>query len=89
MADIMKRLRQRLDRPAIGFGYAVRNDIQDAMEEIERLRTSLRALDALITEDPQQIEQAGRMRELIAGALISAGSWSDSDGPFPPLRART
>jgi hypothetical protein len=69
MADIAKRLQDRLDRPAIGFGYAVRNDMHEAIREIERLRATLRELDALITEDPQQISQAGQMRELIADAL--------------------
>ena len=69
MADIAKRLQDRLDRPAIGFGYAVRNDMHEAIREIERLRATLRELDALITEDPQQISQAGQMRELIANAL--------------------
>ncbi len=69
MADVAKRLQDRLDRPAIGFGYAIRNDMHEAIHEIERLRGALRELDALITEDPQQITQAGKMRELIARAL--------------------
>ncbi len=71
MADIAKRLQDRLDRPAIGFGYAVRNDMHEAIREIERLRATLRELDALVTEDPQQISQAGQIRDLIANALAT------------------
>ncbi len=69
MAGIVKRLQDRLDRPAIGVGSAIRTDFQDAIREIERLRAVLRAIDALVTEDPQQIEQAGRVRGLIAEVL--------------------
>ncbi len=72
MADIAKRLKERVDRPAIGFGFAVRSDFQDAILEIERLRATLREIDGLITEDPQQIEGAGRIRALIAGVLAQS-----------------